>query len=340
MRAMKFLFAVTCLSITSLAQQGPFDSPSLEDFQALQRKMSQLEKKLVLLEKKLTKIEKKKKSTSSFSHDGFVSKKADPEVLAKITLEENPTEESVRSYLAKIGKASQNQNSFSTRDVQVSMLREIPSKYLKLVLSHPGHSLNIYIGYAIPDLVDETHKDLVIKYLLQHDKLVDSVIQYDWVDDAWASLLIGLKRDNHLSRKWISVVAEQDKEDGNKALLDYATRRIDNETLQMIKRTSLPKAEIKKAVLNNWKMNQYGHEWEVSNSAICAVQYGDKAALLKTAELMMSTDEDQSYNRKRAWPIFSSVLDHNGNALDWYKANKSNLLYDEVKEKFIIKSEG
>ena len=337
MRAMKFLFAVTCLSLTSVAQQGPFDAPSLEDFQKLQRKMSQLEKKLVLLEKKITKIEKKKKSTSSFSHDGFVSKKADPEALAKIILEENPTEENVKSYLGKIAKASQGQNSFSTRDTQVSMIREVPSKYLKLILSHSGHSLKFYIGYAIPDLVDESHKDLVIKYLLQHDKLVDSVIQYNWIEDAWSALLMGLKTDNHLSRKWVSIVADQDKEDGNKALLDYATRRIDNDTLQIIKGTSLPKAEIKKAVLTNWKMNQYGHEWEVSNSAICAVQYGDKVALTKTAELIMSTDKNDSYNKKRAWPIFSSVLDHDGNALDWYKTNKGNLVYDEAKEKFIVK---
>ena len=55
----------------------------------------------------------------------FQERKADPEALSKITLPANPTKEQAREYVRKIMVASQNQNSFSSDDPQVSMLEQV-----------------------------------------------------------------------------------------------------------------------------------------------------------------------------------------------------------------------
>lgn len=336
MRTVAFLSVLALSTFTATAQQSPFDTPSMDDFQNMQRKMSLLEKKLNALEKKLKKLETKKKSTSSSR--SFSSNKGDVEALEKIKLKDEPSEQDVKSYIAKIASASEGQNSYSPDDTQVRLLKKIPSKYVHVLLSHTGHKLNFHIGYAIPDLVDESHKDIVIKNLVKHKELVSSVIRYGWVEDAWSALLIGLRSENHLSHEWLSLVARKNKEDGNKALLEHVTRSVSNDTLQMMLTTKIPRKDIKKAVLKNWEIKQYGHQWEMNSSALCAVQFGSESALHKVADLVASTDQRYSYYKRQAWPVFAQVLDYEGDAMEWYKKNKDQLSYDDVKKKFVIKS--
>lgn len=324
----------------SAQAQSPFEQVNPRDMQILKDLVIRMDKKIDLMRKEIKDLKEKldeqedstDADTNSFSTMSRRSNGPNLKALNKIDLPEDPSKEDVLKYLRKMSAVTENQNSYAPSDLQVMMLKEIPSKYLETVLQFSG--MQIHIGYAIPSMVREEHKKLAIENLVRNNNLVKAIIRYNWVDDAWKQLLNGLENKQYLPREWVNIVLQQNKEDGNKAILTYVSKNVDVNLFNNLKYSKVSKDELKKAILRNWEAKRYGHAWQATQSALCAVQYGNKDALALIFKTISSTDRNSSYLKGQAIPVISQMLPYEGEIVKWYNENKDALVFDEEEVKF------
>ena len=328
----------------SAQAQSPFDQVNPRDMQILKDLVIRMDKKIDLMRKEIKELKEKldeqedttDNETNSFSTMSHRSSGPNLKALNKIDLPKDPSKEDVLKYLRKISAISQNQNSYSPSDLQVMMLKEIPSKHIETVLQF-SDGLHIHIGYAIPSMIKEEHKDVAIENLVKNHNIVKAIVRYNWVDDAWKQLLNGLENKQYLPREWVNLVLQQNKEDGNKAILAYVAKNVDVNLFNNLKYSKVSKDELKKAILRNWEIKRYGHAWQATQSALCAVQYGNKDALALIFKTISSSDQNASYLKEQSIPIISQMLPYDGDIIKWYNKNKDSLVFDEEEVKFKLK---
>ncbi|MCH2206081.1 MAG: hypothetical protein MK132_09465 [Lentisphaerales bacterium] len=343
----KSFFIILCISSSLIYGQAPFETGQKNDMEFLKSIILRMDRKIDRLTRKVDALEKQLKeeddsdeevSTTGSFFTSFTrrSNGANTKALSKIKLKKDPTESDVLAYLQKISLASNGQNSYSPNDIQVTLLQKIPAKFLEQVVNYQG--LQIHTNYALPLMVKKEHKDIVIQNLIKSHSLIKSVIKFGWIDAAWEQLKMGLNSQQHLPREWVTCILQKNKEDGNKAIISYASRSINLELFNTLKYSKISQEELKKAILQNWKIKQYSHQWEASQSAMCAVHYGQLDALERLMRLLNSTDQNSTYQKQQALPILMKLVQYQGDITEWYKANKSKIIFDESLKKFIVKA--
>ncbi|NQZ57020.1 MAG: hypothetical protein HRT88_06065 [Lentisphaeraceae bacterium] len=271
----------------------------------------------------------------------YFGKEANKTALLKIKAPRRWSERSVKDYLQEIKDASANQRSFSSRDYQVYLLKQIPMDYLETVLQYgaSAHRLKLYIEYSVPPYIRQRDKATVLKYLSSFEVLVKSVVpRPSWHANAWPILLNGLRESNRLPDEWINLVASKDKNDGNRALLIYLQNAPSTNLIKAIQTTSAVKEDIKKSAFISWQKFQHADEWRKKNAAICAVYYGKKDALkhLISCNKLSSTS---SYNKLSINTVLTQVVDFKDmSIIEWFEKYEAVIVFDETQMQFIAKA--
>ncbi|PWM71975.1 MAG: hypothetical protein DBX90_15370, partial [Lentisphaerae bacterium] len=108
-------------------------------------------------------------------------------------LPEKPTDRQLSEYLAEIEEASRGQRVFGSQDPQVDLLRRIGPGHLKLLIPYLDRKISSYLGWALPALVGEEEKELVISLLPEREEFLGIVVDRGWAEEARSEIVQLLK---------------------------------------------------------------------------------------------------------------------------------------------------
>ena len=307
-----------------------------------------IKKELVEIKKLLAEINQKLPSESNSDEltrpiitDRMSNKKLDFDALDKIKLPDDPSKSDILKFFREIAKATQNQRAFSESDPQVYMLMEVGHKNLKYLVSYNAdHMVDMYFMAAIKELAQNEDKDLILSYLPIKRELVKVVVAKRWEEDAKQILTSELAElPQYLPTEWINAVASFDDPctfDSLKNYLIYGSNR--SWTFESIKNnTSM--TDLKEAVDEAWTNAKKSHgNWEKNSFAPIIVSYGHIDALEAIIDSLDSSPSGSSvYQPRKHIFQYTEVRGTNDEIRKWFKQNKSNLIFDEQHEKFIVK---
>ena len=288
------------------------------------------------LEFNLEKINKKLGKTSAHYITRDTSKNISSETLAdkleKIKLPPNATRKQTEKYIDKILSISKTQNTFTSHDIQIEMLKKVDHKFLPLLISRITDNngpINFHTSIAVADLVKETDKKLVIRMLRSCPKLIDSVVKFDWQKDV---------RNNYLPANWSVCAGQLAKPEDYEILIGYFIRTADKKnTYDNIK--DLPGIKLDNAVAIMWKANKYDPKyWTNKQIALIAVDFGHLDALKAVIELR--NDKNRYFHRIVYDKIYSLTGQRGSYAKlkKWFNANKNRLVFDDKARRYVIKN--
>lgn len=108
-------------------------------------------------------------------------------------LPEKPTDRQISEYLAEIEEASRGQRVFGSQDPQVDLLRRIGPGHLKLLIPYLDRKISSYLCWALPALVGEEEKELVISLLPEREEFLGIVVDRGWAEEARSEIVQLLK---------------------------------------------------------------------------------------------------------------------------------------------------
>lgn len=137
----------------------------------------------------------------------------DRQALAAIVRPTRWTPEEVDRYISDILDVSSRTHHVFEDDPQIRMLSEVgPENITSLfrALGKSGGVADAHLERAIPLVIQDAHRDLLLQYLPQHPRLAAIVVARGWVRDAQDILMEGLKRGQPLGAAWLQAVVELD----------------------------------------------------------------------------------------------------------------------------------
>jgi hypothetical protein len=307
----------------------------------IKKELIEIRKLLAEINKKLPSEEKDSELIRPSFSPSIGGKKLNMEALDKIDLPDNPSKSDILKYFRQIVRATQNQRSFSESDPQVYMLLEVGHENLEYLVSYNAdHMVDMYFTAAIKELAQEEDKELILSYLPRKRDLVKVVVAKRWEVDAKQILTSELAElPQHLPTEWVSAVASFDEPctyDSLKNYLIYGSNR--SWTYKAIKNnTSIE--DLKTTVGEAWENAKKAHsEWDKNSFAPIAASYGHVDALEVIVNSLDSPSSGPSvYQPRKLMFQYSEIRGTNDEIRKWFKINKSNLVFNEEIEKFIIK---
>jgi hypothetical protein len=317
----------------------------LKELRALHESIDELTLRVQALEKKVGKAPGAPSAPMAF--EASPEQRADPEVLAKITLPDNPTKEQVREYVGKIVAASQGQNIFSDRDPQVAMLAQVGPDNLDVLLDAykaPGIGAmgSYHVKYAIVRLAGPQHKDLVLAALPRIPELAQVVMTYGWQSDAKDALIGGLQTAReYLPDEWMQATASLHTPEAYEALKQYVITGPNNRSAAFEALQAAPgSGDLAPTVDKMWQTaTSRGNPWDMSQAALIAIPYGHVAAL----EYGMSSLNDpnnQFMDSRRMRSLILRYTPARGSdqaLFDWFDKNRANIVWDAAAKVYRVK---
>ncbi|MEO8205371.1 MAG: hypothetical protein ABI615_04265 [Chthoniobacterales bacterium] len=266
--------------------------------------------------------------------------KIDPQVLEKIILPPNPTKEQVEEYVRSILIASQRYQSYNSKDPQIAMLLKVGPEHLDslIELKNTHGGAGYYIEQAVPQLVRDEDKDLIVGALADKPWLASIIVKKGWEKDAREILLEGLNRKQaDLPTPWIqALVALQDPTTYD-ALKTYYLRQPGRmDVFEALRK--LPDIDLTDTVNTAWEKKKSGRDYEVRALMATAAEYGHADALDAAAKMLKSGSEHYARRLGRDVLVkFTAATGDDAAVLAWYDANKDRLVFDPETKKFIVK---
>uniref|UniRef100_UPI00266C5F55 DMT family transporter n=1 Tax=Victivallis vadensis TaxID=172901 RepID=UPI00266C5F55 len=121
-------------------------------------------------------------------------------------LPEKPTDRQISEYLAEIEEASRGQRVFGSQDPQVDLLRRVGPGHLKLLIPYLDRKISSYLCWALPALVGEEEKELVISLLPEREEFLGIVVDRGWAEEARSEIVQLLKNDRLTLMKIIGCI--------------------------------------------------------------------------------------------------------------------------------------
>ena len=306
-----------------------------EELRALRLLLEKMDGRLEAIEKRLAEMDAQEalgNLQNRFADDDFIEVKADPEVLAKIKLPDEPTKDEVRDYVRAIARASKRQNSFSSDDIQVAMLQRVGPEHLDVLLE--AGQENYHVGYAIAALIGPQHKELILAHLVQNPQLIEEVERMNWTDDAKPILYSELKHPRGLPAQWITAVASY-KDPSTYDDLKRAFVGSDNPAEVYHAIEYLPDFDLAGAVEEAWMAARREAHWGRTSMAGIAVQFGHADALeaLVTA---LAADVWEAENARKAMLMHTQAVGTNEQIIQWYRDNRPLLRFDAHRKLWIV----
>ncbi len=276
--------------------------------------------------------------------DDWQRRGPDAEALSKIQLPPDPTRQEVREYVRQIMLASEHQNTYSSTDPQVSMLRRVGPQNVDILMDQIAYSgrgsAAFYVPGAVIALAGPEHKELILESLPLAPQLASVVLQYGWADDAREVLLgeLGIP-ESYLPREWLQAVASLGDEEALEALKLHFVEGLNRRgTFDILNR--MPGVEnLNGLVKQAWERAKHRAEWDALDVAQLAVRYGHEDALAMLVRYLDS-GEDRWGRMSR---IRSSLLRHTEargtprQMVEWYEQNSDRLYWDEAARMFRVR---
>lgn len=292
------------------------------------------------MQKRLDKLEEMQKSAPAESSSGFVTRKADPETLAKINLPDNPTRDEIVKYINDIRAASAGQNCFSPSDPQVDMLMKVGSENFDVLLESyllsPQRG-TYHLRETMNKLARAEHKETVLEALPRATFLIEAVVLNGWQDDARQTLIAGLDGSlGNLPSQWIRTVANFQDPETYEALKNYlVTGPNKKSTYEALK--YIPGIDLGPAVARAWDNVKFEHKCSASSMVPIAVEFGHLDALERALEDLDVTKGCRVSNARGLVLRFTDAGGSSEEIRSWFAANKDSLEFDPVIKKFRVK---
>jgi len=267
----------------------------------------------------------------------------DTDALARIELPAHPDEEDVAVYVGKIAALTENQSSFSSTDPQIEMLMRAGRYYPQVLLDFQNTRLSFYARRALDQIIDDSHKQLVIDNLRAHPTLITLVNEHGWESDAKPVLLAELRNPTqYLSPQWITALTKLSDPSTYDALADYlADGPNPSYTYHVI--CDLPGIELDAAVAKAWRRHADSPSiYMRGQMAEIAIRHGHIDALGALIELAANPEARFTFNGKRPRQIVDEHIEQTGDdeaLLRWYEQHKDRIFYNAVRKKYYVQKQ-
>ncbi len=266
------------------------------------------------------------------------------EALEDIKLAKNPTRKQCEEYVAELRKACAGRRSFSSSDPATKKLKELPAEHYDLLVTEMANntSLRYYANYAMRDMDPEQLRERFVKSIDQNPNNIGIIVMHGWVEDVRPTIIEHISAaDGSVSPAWFQAAVELDEPKLYPKLHEIATQsRYASQFINMLE--MLPDYDLAHTVEVCWKRAREGKlSVSYSTFAAKAASYGNVDALgalidtLRTSSSYMS--HSSSYNMRRTNVL--RYIDYRGSNTDiqqWYKTNKDKLVFDRLRQRFIV----
>ncbi|MEM1354959.1 MAG: hypothetical protein AAGC44_03290 [Planctomycetota bacterium] len=262
--------------------------------------------------------------------------------LDTVVLPENATEQQAWVYIRDIVRTTQGQRRISSNDPQVDMLVELGKDHMPLLLQTlEMSSLQYYALAAVRKAANDTHKDLIIEALREHEQLIMVIQRNGWAADARDQIMLGLHEGiNYTPRVWVQALAElKDPATYDTLVLQLYRVRCSKYYYLVVK--DLPGIDLRPAVFASWEAVHTSptHARELREVSQIAVSYGHRGAL---AHLVSLLPTEPPAHPGRAAEIRRAILDHitfegtDDQVRDWFEENEHRLRFSESIGRFYV----
>jgi hypothetical protein len=336
------MFRVTLfLSAAALAAAG-CQSGANARLDKISASLDSMDKRLASIEKTLLSGERSSITKVQTPEKGS-AKGPDYEKLALIKkLPPGATEAQIREYIDAIMSASKGQNTHTSSDPQIAMLKMIPSERWELLLPYIRGSEDFYITTVICGLIPESDKDKVIGMLPERPFLLDTVIKNGWIPDAKESILksIEKKPSGFFSLNYAPAMPFlAETPEGRQRLLKCFTTQVHCFFLYDTLR-QYDDIDMTAAVDTAWNnLKSEPGKWFAMNYAKAAAGRGNKDALDYLIQYRLS-NKNISGDNIAGLQIITRLT---GQSLDpdtleaWYEESKDQLIFDPAKRRFVVR---
>lgn len=328
------------LAAGSLLLAGCADLARKSDMETLSAELAALRKDFAGVNAKLDKLLK-----NSGGHSGVVSRRADPEKLAKIKpLPEKPTDREIVAYVDAIYAASKGQTLFSSTDPQVEMFRKIGPGHLKLLLPYLSRSMNYHLENALASLVQSSDKELVLRHLRSNERVMFKVVvDNGWITDARPQIVAALKngRGNYFPGNMMDKVVErlartpEEREEFVDIFITYPnTYGMFNAIRQF------PGIDVADIANQAWESHRYDQPYNMAQYALCAAEYGNLDALEALLVHLSDRSGRRSHVEAGTLNALVSLLKRPYNPpamLKYVRENRGKLAFDPEKRQYVLK---
>jgi len=339
---MRLLFILSA-SVLMIYINGCQTEPSETDKQIM-KSLTEINQKLTVISKQTKEIkEELEASDTPLSNTQYYNsntqKGPDIRRLKKIKLAKNASRKDVEEYIQKIVNASLNQNRYSPNDMQVSMLREVGSENVDLLLLYAE---DYYVQCVVPDLVTEKDKSQILEALKVYPQLITCVVKNNWAKDAVEIIFEKLKysRGGYLPNEWINVAVQLASPKEYDVLKEYFIH-CNNPEMAYNALLLLENFDLKDAVDKAWDSQKHGGQpWATKQMAMIAAKFGHKDALKYLINAYFAERNQYAINQMQV-----SLYQLTGKTLspkkmqEWYKENEANLVFDPETDSYTIKAD-
>ena len=310
-------------------------SPSAAEMElaVMQEEISELDRKLEGLDERL-------ECAPGFPRDR--AKGPDVAALEKIILPENATDEQIRRYIREIMEASAGQNSCSSIDPQIGMLRRIGPGHLEVVLPfwRSGGMNRSCLLRAFDTLVGEADKAVVKREIANYPVLAGPIREHGWEKEMEPELMDALEKARRLEPPLFGAYDKlAGKPENRKRMIECYCSRSDAFGLFPVIE-AFPDADLPEITRRAWERFRKSHSGPVRfGYAYPAARYGSVEAL---GELIFQLQDRKSSAACYAFPGggAAALVALTGQPADpetllaWYEANRDRLVFDRERGRF------
>ena len=328
------------LALGLLAGCATPNTPTTEQYEKIAEQLGRINQQLEAINKSLESNSRLAKLSTATNrmYPATLQNRGDLVALSKIpTLSDNATTQEITKYIGAIKQASVGQNSYSPSDVQVEMLKAIGPGHLEVIMPFLSND-NFHMNYALPFLVDDKDKDIVLKNILRYPKLASVAIKRGWGKEAKEDIFKVLEAGSGGSWELMRNAALfiETPEDRERIIKIYINGSNTNELFNTIK--AFPGIDLAKINNEAWKKHQYDQQWSRLQYATRAADTGNLEALAAMIQILGVDRSSFNHNDSAITLIrlTGQSLDYD-KLMKWFEVNKDNLYFDKEQRCFLVR---
>ncbi|MFK7788529.1 MAG: hypothetical protein AB8C95_03405, partial [Phycisphaeraceae bacterium] len=223
-------------------------------------------------------------------------------------------------------------------------LKDLPVKHYDLLITEMANrtSLRIYANYAMREVDPEKMRERFVASIGENPNNIGIIVMHGWVEDIRPQIIEHINgADGSISPAWFQAAVELDEPTLYPKLHEITTQsRYASQFINMLE--MLPDYDLAHTVDVCWSRAREG-KLSVSYTSFAAktASYGNVDALGSLIDQLRQTtsymSHSSSYNMRRTNVL--RYIDYRGSNKDiqkWYKENKDKLVFDQLRQRFVV----
>ncbi|MBI1826497.1 MAG: hypothetical protein HY287_08160 [Planctomycetes bacterium] len=249
------------------------------------------------------------------------------------------TAEEIQNYIKQVLEVSSRTHDVWESDPQIRMLSEVGYnniQYLFEAMGSTGGVADAHLEKAIKHLFQDSHRELLRKYLPFNPSLASIVVARDWQEDFRELLIAGLYRDESLSPDWLQAVGRIENPRVTPALERYmANGESPNAAYEALKGRNDPSLD--EAVRKAWRAIGTARRYRLDYFSPVAARHGEVDALTHLAHLVEKPSDQ--YDQATYERALRELIPYNDTAKDLTALvleNPGRLDFDPQKHEYTV----